>query len=406
MAVTRIPTEQTTRLLMTQGARESLHDYQQAGGYDPAGWAHAPDELIALIEASGLRGRGGSGFPAGRKWRSVAAEPAPRILLINAAESEPASRKDRTLLLTRPHLVLEGALLAARAIDADECVLYLHDREVKKAVEAARKELQRARAPMPRWSTVVGPARYVAGEETAAIRYVNGGPAKPTTKPPLPFQQGVVRRPTLVQNVETLANVPLIARHGAEWFRSAGSPDYPGTLLVTLNGAVRRPGVYEVPSGTELRAVLDDLGGGTPDGVQAILPGGYFAGWLAPEDLWSGVRLEPASLRAAGAGLGAAAITVVPETVCGLAQAAWLLRFFADESARQCGPCTYGTAAMADALERVAAGSPRRDDLERLQVYAEEMLPRRGACGHLDGATMAAATALRVFQLEIKSHIA
>jgi NADH:ubiquinone oxidoreductase subunit F (NADH-binding) len=150
--------------------------------------------------------------------------------------------------------------------------------------------------------------------------------------------------------------------------------------------------------------VLAELGGGTPEGIQAVLPGGYFAGWVAGSAVPS-VTLDPASLRAAGSDLGSAAITVVPETVCGLWQAARLLRFFADESARQCGPCELGTAAMADALERVARGTPRADDLDRVQRYAARMLPGRGACGHLDGATAAARTALAVFIDDIEAHL-
>jgi NADH:ubiquinone oxidoreductase subunit F (NADH-binding) len=154
-----------------------------------------------------------------------------------------------------------------------------------------------------------------------------------------------------------------------------------------------------------LRQVLRDCGGGTPEGLQAVLPGGYFAGWLSAAAVGSGVALAPASLRAAGTDLGSAAITVIPETVCGLWQAVRLLRFFADESARQCGPCTFGTVAMADALARIARGQPQPDDLDRLRRYAERMLPGRGACGHLDGATIAARTALAVFATEIDTHL-
>ena len=385
--------------------RESLAAYRQAGGYAEASWARTPAELIELVEEGGLRGRGGAAYPAGAKWRAVAARPGPRVLLINAAESEPASRKDRTLLLTRPQLVLEGALLAARAVGAESCVLYVHDPALGRALELACYELAQAGAQLPRWRTVVGPARYVAGEASAAVQFVNGGVAKPTTKPPRPHEAGVGGRPTLVQNVETLANVPLIAREGAAWFRSAGCAELPGTILLTLSGGVRRPGVYEAPTGMALHQVLRGYGGGTPEGIQAVLPGGYFAGWLSAAAVGNGVALAPASLRAAGTDLGSAAITVIPETVCGLWQAVRLLRFFADESARQCGPCTFGTVAMADALARIARGQPHPDDLDRLHHYAERMLPGRGACGHLDGATIAARTALDVFATEIETHL-
>lgn len=395
----------TRRLLRDWDAGpETLDEYLRAGGYSPASWQRTPAELITLVEESGLRGRGGAAFPTGTKWRTVAGQRGRRVVLINGAESEPASRKDWALLRIRPHLVIEGALLAAKAIGSDECVLYVHDPVLKKSVYQALRELKHAGIRLPRWRAAVGPPGYVAGEASAAIQWVNGRAAKPTTKPPRPHQRGVGGRPTLVQNVETLANVPLIACDGAAWFRSAGSASLPGTLLITLNGAVRRPGVYEVPSGLPLREVLTEIGG-LSNGLQAVLPGGYFAGWLPPSAVWDGVSLEPSSMRAAGADLGSAAITVIPENICGLWQAVRLLRFFADESARQCGPCTFGTAAMADALERVARGTAAPDDLERLKRYAERMLPGRGACGHLDGATVAARTALAVFHNEIVTHL-
>ena len=384
---------------------ESFADYVRAGGYAPAVWAQSPADLIDLVVASGLRGRGGAGFPTGVKWQSVAAEPGRPVLLVNAAESEPASRKDRALLRLRPHLVIEGALLAARAVDADECIFYTHDPGIKGSIDAACRELERAGAGLPRWRSVLAPRAYVAGEASAAVSFVNGRSAKPTSRPPRTHQRGVAGRPTLVQNVETLANVPGIARDGPEWFRAVGTPDHPGTVLLTINGAVGRRNVFEVPTGTALADILDDLACGTPAGVQAVLPGGYFAGWLPPSAVRAGVTLDPASLRAAGSDLGSAAITVIPESICGLWQAVRLLRFFADESARQCGACTFGTAAMADALERIARGAAHDDDRDRLRRYAERMLPRRGGCGHLDGAATAARTALDVFADEIDRHL-
>ncbi|HEU5423757.1 MAG TPA: NADH-ubiquinone oxidoreductase-F iron-sulfur binding region domain-containing protein [Nitrolancea sp.] len=388
-------------------ALESLADYRAGGGYAAAVWDRASSELLAEIEASGLRGRGGSAFPSGRKWRAVAEQRGKKVVLVNAAESEPASRKDRTLLARRPHLVIEGALLATRAVGAGELVVYLHDddRELRATVEDAFAALRRARFALPRWRVVTAPPGYVAGEESAAVRRVNGGPAKPTAKPPRPFERGVRGRATLVNNVETLANVPLIARHGPEWFRAAGTTDLPGTLLVTLSGAVRRPGVYEVSGGVALGAIIAELGGGVSEGggIQALLAGGYFSGWL-PGETAAGVALEPETLTRRGVALGSGAIVVVPDSVCGLAQAARLLRFFADESARQCGPCTYGTPAMAEVFAHLRDGTATARELERLRLWSERMLPGRGACGHLDGAAWAARSALTVFAGEIATH--
>ncbi len=396
----------TTRLLPEQGnVRESLDAYRAAGGYAQATWSVSPGQLIETIDAAGLLGRGGSFFPTARKWRIVAAQPGKHVVLVNGAESESASKKDVTLLLLRPHLVLEGAFLAAFAVGADEIVVYLHDRRAKESIELAKRELEKSGASLPKLRTSVAPASYVAGEQSAAIEWVNGHDAKPTFKPPRAHEKGVSGRPTLVQNVETLANVALIARHGPEWFRSAGSPNLPGTLLVTLNGGIHRPDVYEVPAGIALEAVLTEFGGGLTDGMQAVLTGGFFGGWLAPEHVWRGIRLDPVSMGATGNAIGSGAITVVPDNVCGLWQAVRLLRFFADESARQCGPCTFGTVAMAEVLERIARGTPEPHDLERIQHYAEHVLPKRGACSHLDGATVAARTALDVFSREIETHV-
>jgi NADH:ubiquinone oxidoreductase subunit F (NADH-binding) len=388
---------------------ESLSAYRLKGGYGQVSWERAPADIRAIITESGLRGRGGSAFPTGRKWNSVADQPGRKVVLINGAESEPASHKDAWLLQTRPHLVIDGALLAARAVDADHLVFYLHAgaNETRSAIERAMRELRDTRWPLPRWRIVTSPPGYVAGEETAAVQRVNGKPAKPTFKPPRPFEAGVSGRPTLIQNVESLANVPPILRNGAEWFRAVGSADLPGTMLVTLTGHVRSPSVYEVPTGTPLGAIIEELGHGVQGGhqVQAVLPGGFFSGWISGDSVRHGARLDLASLTPQGSTPGAGAISVISEAVCGLWQAVYLLRFFAEESAKQCGTCKFGTIAMADALERIARGESQRDDIRRLTHYANEMLPGRGACGHLDGATIAARTALSVFSNDIHRHI-
>ena len=402
------PSGQLRLLRPDQASRESLAEYRQTGGYDRKAWERAPSEIIELVDQSGLLGRGGSAFPTGRKWKAVAEQSGRRAVLVNAAESEPASNKDQALLLFRPHLVIEGALLAVHAVAASELVVYVHSdaRMVQDSVSEAFNELNRTGTKLPRLRVVTAEPGYVAGEETAAIQRANGKSAKPSFKPPRPFEKGIKGKPTLVQNVETLANIPLIVRHGPTWFRSVGSPGLPGTLLVTLSGAVANPGVYEVPGGSQIQWIIDESGGmARGEKLLALLPGGYFSGWVDEVSVRRGASLEPHSLKELGAALGTAAITVIPDSVCGLEQAAALLRFFADESARQCGPCTFGTVAMADILERIVTGQANQDDVNRLQRYAEEMLPKRGACGHLDGATIAARTALTVFRNEIAQHM-
>lgn len=387
--------------------RHTLAEYVADGGYDRNAWSMSPSDLRTLVGASGLSGRGGAGFPAAVKWERVAAQPGQKVLVVNAAETEPGSAKDRLLLLTRPHAVLEGARLTALAIGATECVLYLPERRQQTcaAVLAALGEL--CPTSHLRWRVVGAPAAYVAGEESAAVQRANGRRAVPTYKPPRPFERGVAGRPTLVHNVETLANVPLIARYGSDWFRSVGTHTTPGAVLVTLSGSIARSGVCEVPAGTPLVEIIEGLGGGTGDGfpVQAVLPGGYFSGWLSADALHAGVRYVRDDLGRFGASPGSGAISVVSDGVCGLYQAAALLRFFADQSARQCGMCINGTAAMADALGRILRGAARPDDLSQLERWATRTLPGRGACGHLDGAALAARSALQVFSSEIQEHL-
>jgi NADH:ubiquinone oxidoreductase subunit F (NADH-binding) len=312
-------------------------------------------------------------------------------------------------MLKRPFLVLEGALLAARAIGAREVVWYASQdvlSSVRAAIAVAQQQVPSNVLGGVRWVVVPAANAYVAGEETAAIQAVNGKVAKPSVKPPLPFERGVHGLPTLIQNVETLAHVPFIMRAGATAFRAAGLESSPGTMLVTLSGEVRRPGVYEAPTGARLNDIIEEFGGGVRDGspLQAVLPGGYFSGWLSGAAVAGGVTLDRQTLQQHGAAIGSGAIAVVSGATCGLAQAVAVLKFFARESARQCGPCTFGTQAMADALQRVASGTPNETDLPKLRQWSEVMLPRRGACGHLDGASMAARTALHVFDKEIRQH--
>lgn len=388
--------------------RESLSEYLARGGYHHHSWDLTPAELRSVVANSGLRGRGGSAFPTGRKLERVAGQTGPKTVLINAAESEPGSYKDRLLLAHRPHIVIEGALLAARAVGADDAVFYVHqgDENIRVTIDTALNELQTMHQFPVTWRVIEAPDRYVSGEETSAIRRVNGGPALPTLKPPLPADRGVRDRPTLVQNVETLTNLPQIAQRGSDWFRLLGSDDLPGTMLITLSGSVSRPGVYEVPTGARLDEIVNELGGGTDDArpIQALLPGGFFSGWISGEAVRGGARLNRENLARFGASPGSGAISVVSTGVCGLWQAVRLLRFFADESARQCGVCVSGSAEMTGALERVALGEARHDDLKRLRRWSTETLPGRGACSHLDGAAIAARTAIHVFQNEIAEH--
>ena len=357
--------------------------------------------LRELVAASGLRGRGGAGFPAGQKMAAVAGGRR-AVVVGNASEGEPASSKDRVLLATAPHLVLDGLALAAAAVGATDTYLYVHtaSTHARASLDRALTERAAARVDPVRPQVVLAPDRYVAGQETALVSLVNGGPAKPTFTPPRPFEKGVEGRPTLVSNVETLAHIALIARHGAQWFRSLGSAEDPGSALATLSGAFPADGVVELAMGTTLRQLSDDLGG-LPHPPTAVLLGGYYGTWLRPDAVWD-TPLGHHSLRSAGSSFGAGVVVVLDQRHCGLAESARVLAYLAQESAGQCGPCAHGLPAIAGAFSRLVAGRSS-SAAAQAQRWAG-MVAGRGACQLPDGAAAFAASALATFAEEVQRH--
>jgi NADH:ubiquinone oxidoreductase subunit F (NADH-binding) len=362
-------------------------------------------QLIALVEASGITGRGGAAFPTARKLRAVAEAGRRAFVVANGAEGEPASAKDKVLLRRVPQLILDGVAVAAAAVGAEEAVVAVGagaEQELA-AVQAALAERYRLRSDRVAIHLVDVPDRFVAGEETALVNRLNGGPAKPTFTPPRPFERGVGGLPTLVQNVETLANLALIARFGPRWFRALGTPEEPGTALVTLDGAVSRPGIYEIPIGLPFSQLVAWAGGASTS-LSAFLVGGYFGVWIpAAEAL--GLDLSDASLRSAGASLGARTVFALPAGTCGVVETARVARYLADESAGQCGPCVHGLDAVATAFEGLARGSRRRgsrDDGQLVRWLGQ--ITGRGACRHPDGAARLLESALTVFADEIDLH--
>ncbi len=325
------------------------------------------DGLIDAVRHAGLRGRGGAGFPTAVKMAAVAGRRR-TVVVANGTEGEPASAKDKTLLTVAPHLVLDGAVLAAQAVGARQVTICV-ERTAAVAIDAvgrALEERRRAGLDSVGCDVALTPDRYVAGEESALVHWLNGGEAKPTFVPPRPYERGVGGRPTLITNVETLAQVALIARGGPEWWRSVGTADDPGSALITISGGVARPGVYEIPLGVSLGAVLGAAGVGPgstnaarldPGSTNAVLIGGYFGTWIPPDRL-AQVRLGGASMQLAGGSFGCGAIAVLPEGVCGLTESAGVARWLADQNAGQCGPCTFGLPAIADAMDAVVAGEP------------------------------------------------
>ncbi len=378
---------------------ESFADHQARLGRLPA---VDPASLIATLEASGLTGRGGAGFPVGRKWRTVAQAAGDwPVVLVNGAEGEPLSAKDRALMVTRPHLVLDGALLAAAAVGADQVVLYVGEAHAAARAALGRAVLERGPQVSQHFRLVAGPERYVAGEESAAVHYIDAADARPTSVPPRPYERGIGGRPTLVQNVESLAHVALIARHGDGWYRGAGSGAAPGTALVSTSGRDGRTTVHEIEFGETIGSVAGRLGT-TADDVQAVLVGGYFGGWIEGRAAWS-TPLEPAVLREAGAGFGCGVLSFLGRDACGVQAAARVMTYMAAESAAQCGPCVFGLRAIADTTTRVAAGAAQADDLAHLERWTGQ-IRGRGACRHPDGAVNHLASAMRVFGDEFRRH--
>lgn len=361
------------------------------------------DRLLAEVERSGLRGRGGGGFPTAVKLRAVASRRGRKVVVANGTEGEPASWKDKALMTHDPHLVVDGVLAAAEAVGAREAIVVVSRgargarQRMAAAIERREREGQRIRL-----SLEAAPERFVMGEESALVHWLNGGPAMPTLTPPRPGERGVRGRPTLVQNVETLAHIALIARFGGDWFRQAGTDAEPGTVLVTVEGAVARPGVHEVELGTPLREVLARAGG-APHGIGGVLVGGYFGAWMrAPDPL--AVPISDHGLRAAGASLGAGTIVVLPRDACGLVETARVARYLAGESAGQCGPCVLGLRALADAATALSGGRDARHALRDMTELPDE-IERRGACAHPDGAARLARSALAAFPEEVALHL-
>ena len=375
---------------------ESMATHRQRLGPLPA---LRSGELIAELESSGLLGRGGAGFPVGRKWRTVAERSSGHaVVLANGAEGEPLSRKDRSLMAARPHLVIDGALLGARAVGADDIIFYVGAEH--RAANAAMRHALAERQDMRGRATIVSaPDVYVSGEESAAVQFVNAGVARPTTTPPRPFDRGVGGRPTLVQNVESLALAALIARRGHNWYRDRGRRS--GTGLITVSGVVNHAGVQEIDFGASLGDVAG-LAGGLRGEAQAVLLGGYFGGWADVDEQW-GLPMDPGSMRGRGLAFGCGVVHFLAAESCGVEATSRILTYLASQSARQCGPCVFGLSAIAAAAQRLATRAPQADDLDRIARWGGQ-LAGRGACHHPDGAVVLLRSALELFADDFAQH--
>ena len=379
---------------------EGLQEYLDFGGYQALAKVRAtsPAEVVAALREADLRGRGGAGFPAWRKWEmGREAEGEQKHVVVNGGEHEPGSRKDRFLMARYPHRVIEGAAICAATTGASSIVLYLIE-DMTDAIESANRAIEEATAGgyLAGLSVRVAlaPTTYVAGEETAALEVIEGRKAWPRKKPPYPGQAGLYGQPTTVQNVETLAWVPGIVRNGSGWFR-------PGAMLCTLDESFARPGIYEVPLGTTLRALVEDFGGGTKGGraVKAILPALSSAFLPAPA---LDTPMTHEAMRAAGSNLGCGGFSVIEEGACVVERALSIAEFFKTSQCGQCPPCRMETATIAAVFQKVASGQPGEyaAQVEKITAFTKG----KGNCSLIEMAAAPALSALRLFPEDFEAH--
>jgi NADH:ubiquinone oxidoreductase subunit F (NADH-binding) len=416
------PAASLPRLLpQVHGAPEDLRAHLARYGRPP--YRGGPGLLIRAVEAAGLTGRGGAAFPVHRKLAVVAAARGRKVVVANGAESEPASRKDALLLRVAPNLVLDGLQLAAEAIGASEAHLYLHPGYHPELLRALS---QRSAAGID-WLEVTlaeAPPRFLAGQESALVNRLGGGPALPTFVPPRVSERGLRGAPTLVQNVETLAHLALMARYGARWFRALGTDTEPGSMLATVYQTDGQCQVIETELGAPLRSLLaaPAEAGAQPEAqteaqpgtqtpalveaeAQAVLIGGFHGTWL-PMAQALALTLDNKALKSRGAAVGAGVLAALPADRCGLAEAARITRYLAAESAGQCGPCLNGLPSIAGALAELAGPRPRPRTRENIERWAgpKNLVAGRGACNHPDGTVRFVRSALTVFAPELALH--
>ena len=404
-----------------EGQPWEIDPYINQGGYEA--WQtcvreNTPEKVIAQLKQASLRGRGGAGFPTGLKWEKVLHHRSQeRYFVCNAGEHEPGTYKDRYLLKHYPHQLVEGCLIAAHTVKAKASYIYINA-EFEEERANFEKALQQARARGFLGKNILGTGldldievfeghgSYVAGEETAMLESMQGRPAMPKQKPPFyPTDFGLYGRPTLVNNVETLSNVPHILRKGADWFAQVGTERSPGTMLFSLSGAVNRPGVYELPLGTPIRHLIEECGGGVPNGrkVKAVFPGGPSFSMVGPDQL--DLTMDFDSLKKAGTGLGSAGVIVVDDGTCMVQHTLKLSKFFKMESCGQCPSCRIGTENLEELVAKIEDGRGTKKDLEKmLQICG--FVKGTGFCTLVTGASVLVQNSLHLFRHEYEEHVA
>ena len=375
-------------------------------------------DIIEEVKRSGLRGRGGAGFLAGQKWELAAKGPAEeRYLCCNAAEGEPGTLKDRCLIRSNPHQLIEGIIIASYAIGANKSFIYIN-KGYKEEIAALERALKEAKERGYIGEKILGsnfsldinikecPDKYIAGEETAMLEAIEGREAKPRQKPPFfPAVKGLYGRPTVANNTETLSNIPHIILKGGEWFSKIGSQNSPGTMLFTLTGDINKPGVYELPLGTTVRELINNCGGGVKNGagLKAVFPAGPSGAPIAESQL--DVPLDFESLKEAGSGLGCAAVTVIGNSKCIVNTAAGFSRFFMEGSCGQCPACQMGTVKIYRLLQKIEDGRGEIKDLAEIEETCGLLENEKVYCHLLRGAILSVKGAVKGFRTEFEAHI-
>jgi NADH-quinone oxidoreductase subunit F len=411
----------TGNIKLGQPALE-LAEYQRSGGYEAVRKTLrdlTPAQVTGIVKDSNLRGRGGAGFPTGAKWSFVPmGETAlrPKYLVANADEMEPGTFKDRVLLEGDPHQLIEGMILAAYAIQAEEAYIFLRE-EYKQAERVLRKAVAEAYQAGLLGKNILGSGynlelhlhvsagRYMCGEESALLNSLEGKRATPRSRPPFPQTSGLWGKGTIVNNVETLCNVPHIIRNGAEWFRKLSLSDDGGTKLYGASGKVKRPGLWELPMGTPIRELLEEHAGGMQDGLRfrGLLPGGASTDFLTEEHL--DVRMDFASVEKAGSRLGTATMIILDDRTCPVGMVHNLELFFARESCGWCTPCREGLPWTEKILREIEAGRGRPSSLEQLALHTRLLGPGRTFCALAPGAMEPLQSALKYFREDFERHI-
>lgn len=403
------------------GYTGSLRDYEGVGGYQILRKVlneSSPADIIETVKQSGLRGRGGAGFPTGVKWGFIPKDhPGPRYLCCNADESEPGTFKDRQLMERDPHQVLEGIAISAYAIGAQISYIYIRGEFrlgasiLEKAIAEAQQAGYLGENVLGSGVTIkiyvhAGAGAYICGEETALLESLEGKRGKPRVKPPFPATHGLYQKPTVVNNVETLANIPHIVKRGAEWFASIGSPPKStGTRLFCLSGHVKHPGNYEVPMGITFRELIYELGGGmrSDKKLKAFIPGGASAPFLREEHL--DVKLDFESVAMAGSMLGSGGVTVMEEGTSMVWAALRLMEFFYHESCGKCTPCREGSSWLVQILQRILARRGRWEDLDTLLKICQNIGGGRTVCAFGDAEIAPIQSTLQYWRLEYEELI-